>query len=67
MIVCRGFDNGRTMWWWEAVNAIEVMMLLKEGLRSTFLFIGEIRRPHEYHVEILVGKSGGWAQALLDG
>ncbi|PVH86550.1 hypothetical protein DL98DRAFT_650002 [Cadophora sp. DSE1049] len=34
MIVCHGPDDRRIIWWWEAVDAVEIMLLMKEETRQ---------------------------------
>lgn len=37
MIVSRGPDDRRIVWWWEVVDAVEIMLLMKEETRQSVL------------------------------
>lgn len=37
IITSRGDDDRRISWWWEAVDAVEIMLLLKEATREKIL------------------------------
>ncbi|KAK0121626.1 hypothetical protein ONS95_009914 [Cadophora gregata] len=39
MIICRGPGDHRIIWWWEAVDVVEIMLLMKEETRQHILEI----------------------------
>jgi len=39
MIVCRGPDDRRIIWWWETVDAVEIMLLMKEEMRHCVIVL----------------------------